>query len=372
MFLKEKIKIWFAQSLKSFRYHLIFWNISLFFYLFLTGDETLFINYFGLLPTDSVYTNTLLAALLVTLLFTFLDVFFSERLMRLSPIRNMVFLRSFLYFALAFAILFLAANKSLDLYTLIDYQTFLKYVPDFELKHFRFTAYFYLACIANSTFREMYRKIGVGNFVNWFFGRLNKPTEENKIFMFIDMKSSTTKAEVLGHKKFSRLVQDVFNDMQVMYNYYGEIYQYMGDGAIVTWKQKKGLKDNNCIKAFYAFLRVIERRARYYRRKYGEVPQFKAGLHMGKVMVLQVGSIRRDISYNGDTINTAARIESACSEFRQNLLISGVLFEALSDKKELNTKEVGNIKLRGKKRGVLLYNVKLKTRKRKRKKKIDY
>ncbi|MDY6917239.1 MAG: hypothetical protein SVP26_04730, partial [Chloroflexota bacterium] len=35
-----------------------------------------------------------------------------------------------------------------------------------------------------------------------------------------------------------------------------------------------------------------------------------------KVMVLQVGQIRRDISYNGDTLNTAARIESMCNEYR--------------------------------------------------------
>lgn len=367
MFLKEKIKIWFAQTLKSLRYHLIFWNISLFFYLFLTGDKSLFVNYHDLLPKDTLLANTLFISLIISLVFTFLDIFFSERMMRLSPIRNMIFLRSFLYFALGFSLLFLSANKNLDIRTIIDYPTFLKYLPDTELRHIRFFVYFYLACIANGTFREMYKKIGVGNFFNWFFGRLNKPSEEKKIFMFIDMKSSTTKAEVLGHKKFSHLVQDVFNDMSVLYNYHGEIYQYLGDGAIVTWDQRKGVRDNNCIRGFYAFLRVIERRSRYYRRKYGEVPQFKAGLHMGQVMVLQVGSIRRDISYNGDTINTAARIEAACNEYKQDLLISGVLYEALGDKKELNIKEVGTIKLRGKKRGVLLYNAKLKNRSRKKK-----
>ena len=219
----------------------------------------------------------------------------------------------------------------------------------------------------------MYKKIGVGHFFNWFFGRLNKPREEKKIFMFIDMKSSTTRAEQLGHQKFSRLVQDVFNDMSVLYNYGGEIYNYLGDGAVVTWDEGKGLRNNNCIRAFYAFLRVIERRSRYYNWRYGEKPGFKAGLHIGKVMVLQVGSIRRDISYNGDTINTAARIESKCNDYKQDLLISGVLYEALEDKDDFNFKELDSIILKGKKQKVQIYQVKQKApSKRKKKKKVEY
>jgi adenylate cyclase len=40
-------------------------------------------------------------------------------------------------------------------------------------------------------------------------------------------------------------------------------------------------------------------------------------------MVLQVEQTRRDIAYNGDTINIAACIESLCNEYQQALLISG-------------------------------------------------
>jgi len=292
--------------------------------------------------------------------------------MRFSPFRSMVFLRSLFYFFIAFVILYLADNKSLNINLIVDFQSFLKYAPRWQIDQVRFMVYFYAACIANHTFKEMYKKIGVGNFFNWFFGRLNKPREEKKIFMFVDMKASTRRAEQLGHERFSRLVQDVFNEMSVLYNYHGEIYQYLGDGAIVSWDVKKGTRNNNCIKAFYAFLRVIERRSKYYNRKYGEVPKFKAGVHVGKTMVLQVGSIRKDISYNGDTINTTARIESMCNEYKQNLLISGVLYESLDDKGEFNLKEVGNIKLKGKQRGVLIYQVKQKVKNARKKKRVEY
>ena len=178
--------------------------------------------------------------------------------------------------------------------------------------------------------------------------------------MFIDMKSSTTIAEKLLHKKFSYLVQDIFNDMAVVDNYNGEIYQYLGDGAIISWNIKKGLKRNNYLKAYYAFINVISKREKYYQRKYDLIPKFKAGMHVGKVMVLQVGQIRRDISYNGDTLNTTARIESMCNENRQNLLVSGDLHDMMKNQEGYSFKNIGNIKLKGKRKAIDIYQVKQK------------
>ncbi len=361
MFLREKIKIWFNQLFRAFRYHLLFWNASLFFYVFITGNEKLFVNYFNLLSVDSIYTNTVFLAIGVSVLFTFLDTIFSDRIMRLSPIRAVVFLRSLLYFVIGFLILYLAGNKNITWEDVKNYKLLISKMPKFGIDQIRFLVFFLFTCIINNTYKQMFKKIGIGNFFNWFFGRMDKPREEKRIFMFIDMKSSTTIAESLGHEKFSRLVQDVFNDMSMIYNYQGEIYQYLGDGAIISWDVRHGVKDMNCIRSFFAFVRVIERRSRYYTRRYGDVPKFKAGLHVGKTMVLQVGSIRRDISYNGDTVNTTARIESMCNFYKKDLLISGVLYEYLDDKEkaEFTIKEVDNsaIKLKGKKKSILIYSV---------------
>jgi adenylate cyclase len=137
----------------------------------------------------------------------------------------------------------------------------------------------------------------------------------------------------------------------------GEIYQYMGDGAIITWPIQKGLKNSNFLRAFYGFSNLVKKRENYYYRKYDLLPKFKAGVHVGKVMVLQVGRIRRDISYNGDTLNTAARIESMCNDFNKSLLISGDLCNLMSDKEDYFVKEVGNLRLKGKRRKVDVYHV---------------
>ncbi len=370
MFLKEKIKIEFNQVYRTFRYHLFFWLAALSFYVFITGNMKLFINYFNLLSVDSVYTNIALVAIFISVLFTFLDSIFSDRIMRFSPIRAVVLLRSLFYLAIAFFILFLAGNKNIAWQELKDYKIFIAKMPELKIDQIRFLVFFYFTCVINNTYKNMYKKIGIGIFFKWFFGSLNKPREEKRIFMFIDMKSSTTIAENLEHKKFSRLVQDVFNDMSMIYNYHGEIYQYLGDGAIISWDVKNGVKNMNCIRSFFAFTRVIERRKRYYTRKYGDVPKFKAGLHVGKTMVLQVGSIRRDISYNGDVVNTTARIESKCNEYRKELLISGVLYEYFhdSDNSDFLFKEVdSSAALKGKKKKVEIYFVRQKTTSKKRK-----
>ncbi len=241
-----------------------------------------------------------------------------------------------------------------------SYEQLLQHLPDANIKFIRFLVYFYLSIFFVNFLKAVKKKVGRSNFRNWLLGLLNKPTEQERIFMFLDMRYSTSLAEKMNHKKFSYLIQDVFNDMAIVDNYQGEIYQYLGDGAIISWGLKDGLQQNNFLKAFYAFSGLIQKRRRYYMRQYKTVPEFKAGVHAGKVVVLQVGQIRSDISYNGDTINTAARIEAQCSEYRNNLLISGELYNKIKNKKGFQFSHAGNIKLKGKKRGIDIYKVKKK------------
>jgi adenylate cyclase len=283
----------------------------------------------------------------------------------------MAVLRTLLYVIIAFIVISLAPLSPEKILSVRSIEGLFSLCPELDIVFFRFFVFLYLSCYMNEFLKKMMRKVGKGNFRNWVFGMLNKPREEERIFMFIDMKSSTTIAEKLLHEKFSHLVQDVFNDMAIVDNYDGNIYQYLGDGAIISWSLKKGLKNSNCIRSFYAFSNMVTKRDKYYQRKYGLSPKFKAGIHVGKVMVLQVGRIRRDISYNGDTLNTAARIESMCNEYKASLLISGDLYDMLRDMKSLLFKEVGNIKLKGKKQGIDIYQVKQSQAKNKPKKKTQ-
>jgi len=360
MFSADKLVVRLNKIFRNLLFHLIFWYLSFLFYTFLTGDDLFFKTYLNFLGKNNIHLVILVLSGFIDALFTLFDGIFSDRVLRFFPRRLMIFSKSLLYFASAFILLIIAINPPLKHFTEPHYEKILHQMPPLDIHFLRFLIYFYLSSFLINFLKGVMKKFGRGNFKSWILGMLNKPMEQERIFMFIDMKSSTSIAEKLNHKKYSHLIQDVFNDMSIIDNYQGHIYQYLGDGAIITWRLKEGLRGDVYLRAFYAFTRMIQKRRRYYKRKYGIVPNFKAGVHAGKVMVLQVGRIRRDISYNGDALNTAARIESLCNEYKQNLLISGDLYKRMKDQEDFNIKKVGNIKLKGKRKGVDIYQVKKK------------
>lgn len=347
-----------VKHFKYLVYQIIFWYGIFLFYIFITGDDKVFTVYFNLLQLDNLYIILPVFGSAISLLFSLLNILLTDRVVRFFPARMIVFFRWLVYFGSAFVLMLIAARFSISKIHKSSYEEILQQIPEMNIHFFRFLAYFYLSGIIFNFFKGMRMRMGRMNFIRWFLGILSKPREEERIFMFIDMKSSTAIAEKLYHKKFSYLMQDIFNSMTVFGYYNGEIYQYLGDGAIVSWKLKSGIQDCNYLKAYFAFRKRISRRERYFKRKYKLAPAFKAGVHAGPVMVLQVGQTRRDISYNGDTINTAARIESMCNEYRQELLISGELYKRTEDKDAYHFKEIGRIKLKGKNRSTGIFQVK--------------
>ena len=349
----------FVKHLKYLLYQIIYWYGIFLFYIFISGEDKVFTTFFNLLLLENLYIILLVFSSAIAILFFILNLLITDRVARFLPMQMIVFFKWLVYFGSAFIFMLIAARLSINQLRRDNYTEILKQIPKLNIDFFRFLAYFYLSGLIFNFLKGMRMRMGRTNFIRWFLGILSKPREEERIFMFIDMKSSTTIAEKLFHKKFSYLVQDVFNNMNIFSAYHGEIYQYLGDGAIISWAVNSGTLDCNYLKAFYAFRKRIYRRRKYFNRKYKLLPEFKAGVHVGHVMVLQVGQSRRDISYNGDAINTAARIESLCNEYHQDLLISEDLYKRTESKNDTFLfKETGRIKLKGKSKSTGIYQVK--------------
>jgi adenylate cyclase len=206
-------------------------------------------------------------------------------------------------------------------------------------------------------FRQINLKFGPGNLWKFITGRFHRPKEEERIFMFLDMKGSTTIAESLGHVQFGELVQDCFSDLSVVRNNEAEVYQYVGDEAILYWEVENGLRNNNCLLAFFEYNRLLKNKSEYYQKTYGVIPEFKAGANIGAVTVTEVGDIKRDLAFLGDTMNTAARIESECNKHNTNLLISEMLHQRLPAADGLIRTLVDQLTLRGKKQAIGVYSV---------------
>jgi adenylate cyclase len=193
---------------------------------------------------------------------------------------------------------------------------------------------------------------------NLIMGKYHNPRVENRIFMFLDMKDSTTHAENLGHIKFSSLIQDSLNDLtSAIIEHKVEVYQYVGDEAVLTWNPVNGFENANCLQVYYTFKQTLNSRKEYYENTYGFVPFFKAGAHLGEVTVSEVGIIKREIAYHSDVLNTAARIQGKCNEFEAELLISETLKNEMENNKYYRFEHIGGISLKGKQQLVNIYKV---------------
>ncbi|MFT3885931.1 MAG: adenylate/guanylate cyclase domain-containing protein [Flavobacteriales bacterium] len=176
-------------------------------------------------------------------------------------------------------------------------------------------------------------------------GRYQKPRQELRIFMFLDMRSSTTIAEEIGDVRYFQLLNEVYADITdpVIYSE-GDIYQYVGDEISVTWKLAKGAKGERCLRCFFAIRDKLRARADHYQRQYGIVPVFKAGFHYGQVTTGEVGLVKKQTIFSGDVVNTAAHIQACCNDYGVDNLISKELLNVLALKPgRFQVKAIGEI-----------------------------
>lgn len=218
--------------------------------------------------------------------------------------------------------------------------------------------FFVIASLVFSFIKIANEKFGRGVFIKMLLGKYRKPQEEKRIFMFLDLKSSTTIAEELGHYMYSQLIQDCFYDLNtIVRKYDAEIYQYVGDEAVLSWKYAKGIKKNRAIRLFFAFQEKIKSRSSHYQEKYGLIPQFKAGIHGGTLMVTEVGTVKKEIAYHGDVINTTARIQSECNTYNASILISEELLSDMNLTEVYTTERIDSLLLKGKAKTVTICSI---------------
>lgn len=273
----------------------------------------------------------------------------------------------FLNTAILTIILFVAVGIGIIVYERDTHiLSYLNKNPSNQLLHFYSspfflkTLFFWLIIIfLTNLLLDVNEKYGAGVLRQLVMGKYHHPREEERIFMFLDMKGSTGIAERIGHIQFFELLNDFFKDITdpILFTR-GSIYQYIGDEVIVVWKIPNGVKNGNCIRCYYNIRAAINRKAAEYKSKYGVVPDFKAGIHCGKVTIGEIGVLKRDIVFSGDVLNTTSRMQSMCNYFGVKLLISKRLLDRIGlPPNYLDTRKIGNISLKGKTKKVVLYTI---------------
>ena len=197
-----------------------------------------------------------------------------------------------------------------------------------------------------------------GQLMQFVLGLYSRPREVERIFCFIDLKDSTTIAERLGHVAYANFLRDYYSDItSALRETDAQIYQYVGDEIVLVWNMRRGTKNSNCIRCFFRMQSVIENLRPTYTAKYGAVPEIRAGLHGGDVVITWVGELKKEIVYIGDIVNTTARIVERCKKTGNDLLISETLLEKSPEFAAFVTEFVEETIPRGKATKVRLHRI---------------
>ena len=218
-------------------------------------------------------------------------------------------------------------------------------------------SFWYIIVMLTVFFLQVNEKYGQGVLWNFLSGKYHRPREEYRIFMFLDIKSSTTIAEQIGSSLYYQMIRQFFTDItNPVINTRGEIYQYVGDEVIITWKTRKSLDGYQAIRCYEEIRQHIQHKEAWYIHHFGHCPTFKAGIHAGMVTVGEIGVIKKDLTYTGDVLNTASRIMGCCKEFGCDLLFSEELISKM-EKPVIPFRFMAEVSLRGKQAPVRLFTI---------------
>ncbi|MEO7306451.1 MAG: adenylate/guanylate cyclase domain-containing protein [Ferruginibacter sp.] len=218
--------------------------------------------------------------------------------------------------------------------------------------------YWMILFVVTQLYIDINEKYSPGVFMDIITGKYMQPKIENRIIMFMDLKDSTPIAEKLGHVENFKFIRDfIFLVSMAMIEHDGRIYQYVGDEVVVSWLYKKG-NTKKCMASIIEARKNLQKYSDEFRRKYDIVPEFRVGVHMGEVTVGEIGVIKKDLAMSGDTMNTTARIRSACNELNQKFIMSKDFMEH-SDLKEWQGESLGIVDLKGKSNGIELFSIKI-------------
>jgi adenylate cyclase len=208
-------------------------------------------------------------------------------------------------------------------------------------------ASFFAALLFNFV-AQVDRLLGRRVLVRLILGRYHRPREEVRVFLLIDLRGSSQIAEQLGNLRYHAFLKRFISDVTAsVMRYNGEVHRYVGDEVILTWTAEEGLRNANCVRAVFAISDTLETASTGYEADFGVVPSFWAGLHLGPIVAGEIGTVKHEIAFIGDTLNIAARIEQATKELQRPILASAEVVSAINMPVDISSASLGRVELRG-------------------------
>lgn len=195
--------------------------------------------------------------------------------------------------------------------------------------------------------------IGPRAFFHLITGRYHTPVEESRFVLFVDIAGSTSLAERLGGLGIHRFLDKTFRSLTgPIIDCRGEVLNYVGDEIIVTWSEASGAVDCRPLRCFLAMREILQKLQDRFEKEFGVAPRIRGSLHFGPVIVGEIGDIKRAIVFNGDVMNTAARLEELSRNVEGGFVASRAAIDRFKTAPPVTLHDLGVRDIRGKSDGI--------------------
>ena len=176
--------------------------------------------------------------------------------------------------------------------------------------------------------------------------------------LFVDIRGFTPMSEVLAAEEIVEILNRYLAlTSQCIFENNGTLDKFIGDATMAFWGAPLPQDDYiyKAVKTGMDMIAMSEELGQELQEKYGRTVSFGIGIHCGTAVVGNIGAVSRmDYTAIGDTVNTAARLESNAPAGQ--LLISRAVADALEGRIEC-TSLGDSIKLKGKADGFEILRV---------------
>ena len=176
--------------------------------------------------------------------------------------------------------------------------------------------------------------------------------------LFVDIRGFTPLSESLKPEQVVEILNEYLNlTTNSIFKNGGTLDKFIGDATMAVFNAPFDLDDYELralrtAKDIVAGAKALEKSCM---DRFGRKVTFGVGVNCGEAVVGNIGcDFRMDYTAIGDTVNTAARLESNAKPGQ--VLISETIYERVKDK-GVKVEPIGEIPLKGKSKGVFVYQL---------------
>lgn len=175
--------------------------------------------------------------------------------------------------------------------------------------------------------------------------------------LFVDIRGFTPLSESLKPAEVVEILNEYLNlTTNAIFKNSGTLDKFIGDATMAVFNAPFDLEDYEykAVCAAWDIVAGAKDLEKKCMERFGKSVSFGVGVNCGEAVVGNIGcDFRMDYTAIGDTVNTAARLESNAK--RGQVLISEHIYKRIKDR--IQVQEIGEIPLKGKSQGVCVYEL---------------